>query len=297
MAGPDSGDLLKFIICSRKKPGDTLDNYFYNWGIIHVALMVTSPVSMRVFKRYVQQYRVVEATSADTVFPLSPEEWDSLADHWLETVEDVKACISEEDYLERLRNHVFGDKAFQLLLTSGRVMWERDGFASGGVKLIQWLKRPADMPFDAFDKHWKDVYGPTVLEAFRQTGALRKYVQNPSLQLDPAIFVGTLFHHAGLGGYAGIEEFWFDDLDSMRAACRDVARATLIRDAAARFSGVDGAFSQVVMERVVFDFVSPGELSPRPGLDDPHGLERRILDQGYKNWHVPPKNTVRTTTP
>lgn len=287
MAGPDSGDLLKFIICSRKKPDDTLENYFYNWGGIHVALMITTPVCMRVFKRYVQQYRIAAATSADTVFPLSDREWDSLADHWLETVGDIKASMSEEDYLERLRNHVFGDRAFQILLTSGRVIWEREGFRSGGVKLVHWLKRPEDASFAAFDRRWQEDYGPVVLEAFRETGALRKYVQNPSLELDPTIFAGTLFHHAGVGGYAGIEEFWFDSFAAMRAACREVAAEGAVRKAAAAFSDIDGAFSQVLMERVVFDFLTPGERSPRPGLDNPQGLERAILQQGFKNWHVP----------
>ena len=44
--------MIKFLLAARKKPQDTQERYFYEWGIIHVALMLTTPAVMKTFRRY-----------------------------------------------------------------------------------------------------------------------------------------------------------------------------------------------------------------------------------------------------
>ncbi len=47
--------MMKFMLAARRKPDETQEQYFYEWGIIHVALMITTPL-IAAFKRYVQHY-------------------------------------------------------------------------------------------------------------------------------------------------------------------------------------------------------------------------------------------------
>ena len=42
--GTEGEALIKFQLISRRKPGDTQEKYFYEWGIIHVALMIDHAV-------------------------------------------------------------------------------------------------------------------------------------------------------------------------------------------------------------------------------------------------------------
>ena len=36
--------MIKFLIVSRHKPHEDQQTFFYNWAIIHVALMLTTPI-------------------------------------------------------------------------------------------------------------------------------------------------------------------------------------------------------------------------------------------------------------
>ena len=40
------------MLISRRRPGDTQEKYFYEWEIIDVAPMTTTPSVMRTFRRY-----------------------------------------------------------------------------------------------------------------------------------------------------------------------------------------------------------------------------------------------------
>jgi hypothetical protein len=50
----------------------------------------------------------------------------------------------------------------------------------------------------------------------------------------------------------------------------------------------DASISMAVLERVVFDYVSPGELSPPPSILNPESLEVAIDRQGYRVWELKP---------
>ena len=76
--------MLKFTLASRHKDEGTRGRFFYEWSIIHVALMLTSPSVMRLFKRYVQHFNIPEATNEDLIYPLSGEGWESFAEHLVE---------------------------------------------------------------------------------------------------------------------------------------------------------------------------------------------------------------------
>ncbi len=276
---------MKFILAGRRKREDTQEKYFYEWGIIHVALMITNPSTQRAFKRYAQHYTISGVSNDLLWHPLSPMEWDNMADHWLDQFEDLGASVHSADYITRMQPHKFGDPDFAVELTDGRVMYEAADFQNGGVKLIHFLKRNTDLAQEEFDLRWNDEHAPLVLEALRPLGVLRKYVQNPTLPLDPQIFKGTLFEAGGVGQHCGVEEYWFNGLDDL-ARLREDPAWDRIKSSNARLTA-PGSFSMVTTERVVFDYVTPGRQTPRPAVLTPGTLEWMLDAHGYSEFHVP----------
>jgi hypothetical protein len=277
---------MKFILAARRKPEDTQERYFYEWSIIHVALMITNPSTQRAFQRYTQHYTINDVPVDALWHPLSPMCWDNMADHWLNQFEDLGASVRSLDYVHRMQPHKFGDTAFAVALTGGRVMFEAPGFQNGGVKLIHFLRQRPGLSDAEFERAWKDEHAPEVLAALGPLGILRRYVQNPRLPLDPAFFKGTLFEAGGVGQHAGIEEFWFSSLEDLLRLRGDAAAWNRIVASDRRLSG-EGSFSMVTTERVVFDFVTPGRQSPRPAVLTPGTLEYLIDAQGYTGFNVP----------
>lgn len=279
--------MMKFILAARRKPQDTQEKYFYEWGIIHVALMVTTPSVMRSFKRYSQHYSIGGISNEDLLFPLSAMAWDNMADHWVADFDALVAPFKNADYCERMQPHSFGDSAFALELTSGKTIYEAADFKNGGVKLIHFVKRRVDLSQGEFARRWEEEHAPVVVAEMRRLGILRKYVQNPQLPLDPGIFKGTLFEKGGVGHYGGIEEFWLNSVDDLKTLRRDARAFAAIKASAAALVAEEGTFAMVTTERVIYDYSVPGRESPTPAVFDPKSLEASIDKHGYKNWHIP----------
>jgi hypothetical protein len=135
-----------------------------------------------------------------------------------------------------------------------------------------------------FAAAWRDRHAAALLTA----GATRpgRIVQNLHAEVDKATFTGTLFEFAGVGGYAGIEELWFADLDALFKFTEDAGvRASVFADDAP----VDpaGSFALVVTERVVYDYTLGAASSPPPAVLDPASLEAHVDAQKYAGWNVP----------
>lgn len=280
--------MIKFIIAARRKPQDTQERYFYEWGIIHVALMVTSPSVMRTFRRYVQHYSIPGVDDGMLVHPLSPMAWDNMADHWMERLEDMVESLRANDYVQRMQPHVFGDKEFVLQLTSGEVIHKEADFAPGGVKLIHFLDRKPGLSMEEFNRRWRGQHAEVYLQAIRSGQApIRKYVQNPQLEFDRSFFKGTLFEHGGVNRFAGVEEFWFDSVEELGRLRRDSRLHEAILASEADFVSPADTFSMVTTERVIYDYTLGDRSSPLPAVLDPHSLEAAIYRQGLSDWNIP----------
>ena len=277
--------MMKFILAARRKPEDTQERYFYEWGIIHVALMITNPSTQRAFQRYAQHFTINGISNDWLWHPLSPLAWDNMADHWLKSLEDLVASVHSLDYIQRMQPHKFGDSNFAIELTAGRVMYEDPKFADGGVKLIHFLRKRPDLSDEEFERRWQNEHAAEVLQALRPLGILRKYVQNPRLGLDPSVFKGTLFEAGGVGQHAGIEEFWFNRLEDLELLRRDPAWNRVLKSD--REITGEGSFSMVTTERVVFDYATPGRQTPRASVLTPGTLEALIDAQGYSGFNIP----------
>ena len=276
--------MIKFQLISRRKPGDSQERYFYEWGIIHVALMITTPSVMCTFKRYAQHFTVNGVDGGQLLYPLSGMAWDNFADHWLERPEDNLVPFECDDYMQRMHPHSFGDSSFIIEYSTETFRDEMSGFESGGVKLIHVVKSRADLDGDEFAVAWRENHAAALLTAgHTRPGRL---VQSLHVEVDKETFKGTLFELAGVGGYAGIEELWFDDLDALLAFTRDPAVRAAVRAASAPVDA-SGSFAMVVTERVVYDYSPGAGSSPAPAVLDPGSLEARVDAQGYSGWNVP----------
>ena len=275
--------MLKFMLASRSKPEHTKERYYFEWGIIHVALMLTTPTVMSTFRRYAQHF-VPDGLDGDRLlFPLSEMGWENMADHWLETWDDLVLPFKSDDYPNRMQPHNFGDSNFDLQLMTGEELYADGDYYSGGIKLVHFLHRRPDLDPDRFKAKYR-AHGDVLVESGR--GLLRKYVQNTETQGDPEYFRGTLFELGGVNTYSGVEELWFDDVDAVYEFCGDAGRRAALLESYAGIAD-DGTYSMVTTERVVFDFVTPGHVSPPPAVLTPGSLEAAVDAQGYYGWNVP----------
>jgi hypothetical protein len=279
--------MMKFVLASRHKEDSTKERFFYEWSIIHVALMLTSPTVPKVFKRYVQHFGISGVTNDMLVHPLSDENWESFAEHLVESYEDVIESLRGQDYVQRMQPHRFGSHRFITALTSFETIYQREDFRSGGVKVLHFLKKKPEMSQAQFSRWFRESHAPLVRGLLRGHRPIRKYVQNTSLPLDPALFKGTLFEFGSVGLYAGIEEFWFESLDAISCLRQDAHLFDAIRSSEEAGVEFNGSIAMVVNERVVWDFVTPGETTPYPAILDPASLESRIDRQGYTGFDTP----------
>lgn len=278
--------MLKFTLASRHMDSGTRERFFYEWSIIHVSLMLTTPSTMKLFKRYVQHFNIPDASNEMLYYPLSEECWESFAEHLVDSYEDVVSSVHNRDYVERMQGHKFGSHRFITSVSNYKTVYEQNGFRSGGVKLLHFLKKAPSSTQSQFNQHLEQVRAPKLSKAIGEAGLVRKYVINTLIDVDPAIFKGSLFEFGSIGLYAGIEEFWLEDLEALTRLRRDKAAGEAMRSSEAGVIDPAGSISMVVNERVVWDFVTPGEECPLPAISDPNSLEARIDRQGYKPWEL-----------
>ena len=269
--------MMKFMLVTRRPDGGTLERFLYEWSILHVALMLTTPTVTRVFKRYVQHYGLWDVPEEDLLYPRAHEGWETMADHWVETYADLVESVTAPDYVERMQPHRFSSSSFIIMLADSATLFERPDFKSGGTKLVQLHKKAAGLSQADFDARFRDSRGPAMVAALKSHG-LRKYVQNTPADLDPATFRGTLFERGSIGLYAGMEEIWLDGSADLKAIHADKPAMAAIRDSEKGLFEPGGSFSMIMLERVAFDFCTAEKHRPA-AIHDPGSLEAALRAQ------------------
>jgi hypothetical protein len=277
--------MLKFMLAARRRPDTSQERYFYEWGIIHVSLMLQTPSVMDSFRRYVQHYSISGVSDEMLIYPLSPMAWDNMADHVVDDYEAIGIPFKNEDYPNRMQPHKFGDDAFAVELLDWETLYEEPGFYAGGVKLVHWLRKRPELSYEDFNSAWRE-HGKKMLETV-PAGLIRKLVIDKHVPMDPAVFRGTLFEFGNVGHYAGVEEIWFRTVDEVASLRRDPVLYQALRESYRTFVADDDTFSMVTTERVVYDFITPGHLSPKASVLIPGTLEYEVDKQGYKGWNIP----------
>jgi hypothetical protein len=134
---------------------------------------------------------------------------------------------------------------------------------------------------------WRERHAAVVLEQVSGRVSLRKYVQSAVFTGDPALFKGTLFERADVGAYAGVEELWFDDVESVSRVGGEAGLRDALLGSYREFVEREGTFSMVVTERVVYDYTRAAGSSPPPAVLAEGSLEAAIDRQQYRGWNVP----------
>jgi hypothetical protein len=277
--------MLKFMLAAQRRPDTTQQRYFYEWGIIHVSLMLQTPSVMDSFRRYVQHYSVGGVDDDMLIFPLSPMNWDNMADHVVDNYEAIGLPFKDQDYPNRMQPHKFGSDNFAVELLDWETLYEEPGFYAGGVKLIHWLRKKPELTHDEFNARWRE-HGKKMLAKVPE-GLIRKLVIDKHVPMDPAVFKGTLFEFGNVGHYAGVEEIWFRTVEDAATLRKDPGLCTALSASYDSFVAGDDTFSMVTTERVVYDFITPGHISPKASVLVPGTLEYNVDKQGYKGWNVP----------
>jgi hypothetical protein len=277
--------MLKFMLAAQRRPETTQERYFYEWGIIHVSLMLQTPTVMDSFRRYVQHYSVSGISSDTLIYPLSPMSWDNMADHVVDDYEAIGIPFKDQDYPNRMQPHKFGSDNFAVELLDWETMYTEEGFYAGGVKLIHWLRKRPELSHEEFNAKWRE-HSRTMLQATPK-GLIRKLVIDKHVPMDPAVFKGTLFEFGNVGHYAGVEEIWFRSVEDVGKLRKDPELYKRLQAGYQEFVADDDTFSMVTTERVVYDFITPGHISPKASVLLPGTLEHLVDKQGYKGWNVP----------
>jgi hypothetical protein len=278
--------MIKFIIISRHKPGMTRERFFYEWAFIHVSLMLLTVPSMRRFKRYVQHYANPDIPNDCRVLPRSNMNWESYAEHWTEKLETT---TPGPEYTEQMQPHSFSDSAMEIAYLEGETVYQRQDFRSGGVKLIHRLARRDGRPVAELRRQWRDQHVPLMVEHLAGRG-LRKLAVNVPHEFNVADFrsdrAGTLFEKASIDPPLGVEEMWFDSLESALQMGRDPELREKLTGSYRDLIDIGKSYSMLVHERVVYDFVTPGEISPLPAVLNPDSLESQLFKSG-RPYHEP----------
>jgi len=278
--------MIKFIIISRHKPGWTRERFFYEWAFIHVSLMLHTAPSMRRFKRYVQHYANPDIPNEYRVLPGSAMGWESYAEHWTEKLETT---TPGPEYTEQMQPHSFSDSAMEIAYVQGEIAYQRTDFHSGGVKVIHRLAKPARRSDAELLGEWRDKHVLTVTHLLAERG-MRKYEINLPCVIDAAEFrgnrVGTLFERASIDPPLGIEELWFDTLEDALRLGSDPELHSALTSSYGGFIDMQNSYSMIAHERVVFDFVTPGEISAQSAVLNPDSLEAKVFKTG-RPYHEP----------
>jgi hypothetical protein len=233
----------------------------------------------------VQHYSISGIENDMLVYPLSAMAWDNMADHVVDDYEAIGLPFKDQDYPNRMQPHKFGDDAFAVELLDWETLYEEDGFYGGGVKLIHWLRKRPELSYEEFNAAWRE-HGKNMVQ-IAPPGLIRKLVIDKHVPMDPSVFKGTLFEFGNVGHYAGVEEIWFRNVDDLAGLRRDPALYRALRGSYETFVDEDDTFSMVTTERVIYDFITPGRISPKASVLVPGTLEAEVDKQGYNGWNVP----------
>ena len=85
--------MLKFTLAAQRRADTTRERYFFEWGIIHVSLMLQTPSVMDSFRRYVQHYSIDGIDNDMLIYPLSHMDWDNMADHVVDDYEAIGVAL------------------------------------------------------------------------------------------------------------------------------------------------------------------------------------------------------------
>jgi hypothetical protein len=244
---------VKFVLANRRKDGMTLEEFRYEWGVVHVAIMVTSPGATERIRRYVQGYSLQDAfPDVLLAYPYAAERWDGFASLAFETLAEFLTSVQPR---RGGPAHDFSHPSMVVDVTGEEVvlfdeLQSLQASEEDTVKLVHFLRPAPGVSRQHFADGWRDGYAAAVAEAAR--GAARKYALSPPVPLDASPFEGTPYGQGAFGTYWGIEELFFGSRAEFAAFAGDARARELITKAGSGLIDAAGSFSMVVTDRLRF---------------------------------------------
>ena len=245
---------VKFVLANRRKDGMTLEEFRYEWGVIHVAIMVTSPGATERIRRYVQGYSLEDVfPDARLAYPYSAEHWDGFASLAFETLAEFLTSVQPR---RGGPAHDFSHPSMVVDVTGEEVVLfdELRAPEEDAVKLVHFLRPAPGVSRERFADGWRDGYATAVAEAVRGAagGAACKYALSPPVPLDASPFEGSPYGQGAFGTYWGIEELFFSSRAEFAAFAADAQARELITKAGNGLIDAAGSFCMVVTDRLRF---------------------------------------------
>lgn len=211
--------MLKLMICCRRTPGFTREQFFDHLRHIHWPLLQATPSVLQMLTAYVQNHAVLDLPDAMAPFACARDR-DSVIEVTLESAQRLEDLVNLPDYQELIRpdEHRFNDLAHNILMRSSEQTDLRLG-AVGRCKRFDFIAcdgetDPARLKDDIRDQTRHMLLDPSY------TARVDRHVDNFA---DPVVD-GLGF---GQGHYVCIREVWSHSFTSLA----DVADVSRIRGA------------------------------------------------------------------
>jgi hypothetical protein len=241
---------VKFVLANRRQDGMTLEEFRYEWGVVHVAIMVMSPGATERIRRYVQGYSLEDAfPDVPLAYPYSAEHWDGFASLAFETLEEFLTSVRPRGGGP---GHQFSHPSMVVDVTGEDVVLfdELKAPEEDTVKLVHFLRPAPGVSRERFADRWRGGYATAVATAAH--GAARKYALSPPVPLEASPFAGTPYGQGAFGTYWGIEELFFASRKDFAAFAADAQARELVTRAGKGLVDAAGSFSMVVTDRLRF---------------------------------------------
>jgi uncharacterized protein (TIGR02118 family) len=90
--------MVKLIICAKRKPGTTHEDFSRYWREHHGPLVKSVPEFIRHVRKYVQCQIVSNSVPLGATFG-----YDGVAELWFESIDELQRAFNEPRYLEIIR--------------------------------------------------------------------------------------------------------------------------------------------------------------------------------------------------
>jgi uncharacterized protein (TIGR02118 family) len=94
--------MIKLIVCVKRKPGLTREEFSQYWREQHGPLVKSVPEFMRHVRKYGQCHLTEETASGGALFGSVPD-YDGVGELWFDSPETMQQAFNEPRYLEIIR--------------------------------------------------------------------------------------------------------------------------------------------------------------------------------------------------
>jgi uncharacterized protein (TIGR02118 family) len=93
--------MIKVITLIKRKPDLTREEFSRYWREVHAKVALDFPGSRRI-RRYVQNHMMDAASLGDWPGAVNAQ-WDGVAEVWFDSLDDLRATMSDPDYMKMVR--------------------------------------------------------------------------------------------------------------------------------------------------------------------------------------------------